>query len=633
VEIDRLPTDEDLDRLQVTTLQYYLHETNPANGLIRDKTDPAAPCSIAAVGLGLATIPVLIERGVISREFAPEIALRRLRFFHNSPHSAEPDSTGYKGFYYHFLDMKNGRRVWECELSTIDSAFLFAGMLICAAYFDADTEEVSDITERKRAEQASQRGELLNRELIEHMREGLAYCKMLFENGLGSDFVYVMVNERFEILTGLKDVTGKRVTEVIPGIRELDPGLFETYARVSKTGVAEKFEMFLNSLEQWYSVSVYSPEKGFFIAIFDVIDERKRMEDALRQSEARLLLAAKSTNMGTFDFDPRTGKLIWSDVSKAYFGLPPDAEVDDATFRKGLHPDDRERVQRMVEQAMRPENYGEYASEFRTIGISDGKERWLSACGRVLFDHQGQPERFVGLMLDISEKKRQEKLAETYHRDIRALAANLLTAQEDERRRVSRDLHDQICQQLGFLAGDMRELVASPLPEDTQRQLEALQARVVKVAEETRHIAYELHTAIIDDLGLVASLRDLCEQFSERNPSIALKFTGEVLPAVVPREAASCLYRVTQEALQNIANHSDAKHVSVALSWQKGSILLSLEDDGAGFDPEVVRGRGGLGLISMQERVRLVKGKLTITAQPGRGAQIAVEIPLPGRNL
>jgi len=146
-KMNRPPAEEDLDRLQVTTLQYYLHETNPANGLIRDKTDPAAPCSIAAVGLGLAAIPVLVERGVISREFAPEIALRRLRFFQNSPHSPEPDSTGYKGFYYHFLDMKSGRRIWECELSTIDSAFLFAGMLTCAAYFDADTEEETEVRE------------------------------------------------------------------------------------------------------------------------------------------------------------------------------------------------------------------------------------------------------------------------------------------------------------------------------------------------------------------------------------------------------------------------------------------------------------------------------------------------------
>ena len=144
-ELSRPPSDEDLDRLQVTTLQYYLHEANPANGLIRDKTEPGAPCSIAVVGFGLATIPVLVERGVISREFAPELVLQKLRFFRDRPHGSESDATGYKGFYYHFLDMKTGRRVWECELSTIDSTFLFAGMLTCAAYFDRDTAEEVEV--------------------------------------------------------------------------------------------------------------------------------------------------------------------------------------------------------------------------------------------------------------------------------------------------------------------------------------------------------------------------------------------------------------------------------------------------------------------------------------------------------
>ena len=143
--LNNLPTDEDLRRLQATTLQYYLHESNPSNGLIRDKTDSAAPCSIAAVGLALSAIPVLVEREVISREFAPEVVLRRLRFFDNSPHGPEPDSSGYKGFYYHFLDMKSGRRVWDCEISTIDSAFLFAGMLACAAYFDGDSKEEAEV--------------------------------------------------------------------------------------------------------------------------------------------------------------------------------------------------------------------------------------------------------------------------------------------------------------------------------------------------------------------------------------------------------------------------------------------------------------------------------------------------------
>lgn len=144
-ELHRLLSDEELDRLQLTTLEYYLHETNPANGLIRDKTDPRAPSSIAAVGLGLATIPLLVERGVISREFAPELVLKRLRFFRDSPQGPQSDATGYRGFYYHFLDISTGRRVWECELSTIDSAFLFAGMLSCAAYFDGDTEEETEV--------------------------------------------------------------------------------------------------------------------------------------------------------------------------------------------------------------------------------------------------------------------------------------------------------------------------------------------------------------------------------------------------------------------------------------------------------------------------------------------------------
>ena len=492
---------------------------------------------------------------------------------------------------------------------------------------------VSDITERKRAEEALHQSELQYRGLFAHMREGLAYCEMIFENGLGSDFIYLTVNERFEILTGLKDVTGKRVSKVIPRIRELDPGLLEIYARVALTGIPEKFEMFINSLGHWYSVSAYCPEKGFFVAIFDSITERKQMEDALRQSEERLRLAVDSTGLGTFDFDPRTGKLFWSDVSKSFFGLPPDTKVDDATFRKGIHPDDRDRVQGIVEEAMRPENHGQYATEYRTIGVNDGKERWISAWGRVLFDRLGQPERFIGVMQDVGEKKRLEKVAEESSKEIRALAASLLTAQEEERRRVSRELHDQICQQLASLAIDIGGLVANPPPpEQTRIRLKALQARVVKASEETRHIAYQLHPSVLDDLGLVASLRGLCKAFSERE-GIAAEFDSGVPSVSIPREIVSCLYRVAQESLRNIAKHSGAKHVSVALSLQKGSVLLSIEDDGAGFDLEAVKGRGGLGLISMEERARLVDGNLSIATRPGHGARIAVQVPLPDGSL
>ena len=492
---------------------------------------------------------------------------------------------------------------------------------------------VSDITERKRAEEALRQSESQYRGLFEHMREGLAYCKMIFENGVGSDFIFLTVNDRFEILTGLKDVAGKRVSEVIPRIRELDPGVFEIYTRVALTGIPEKFEMFINSLGQWYSVSAYSPEKGFFVAIFDVIDERKRMEDALRENEERLRLAVDSTGLGTFDFDPRAGKLIWSEISKSYFGLPPDAEVDDATFQRGIHPNDRNRVQRIVEEALRPESRGQYSAEYRTIGINDGKERWISAWGRVLFDRLGQPERFIGVMLDITEKKRLENVAEASRNEIRALAASLLTAQEDERRRLSRELHDQICQQLAALAIDIGRLAADPPPpEDAHPRLKGLQARVVKASEETRHIAYGLHPSVLEDLGLVASLQALCKEFSDRE-GIPMEFTSGALPASMPREVASCIYRVSQECLQNIAKHSNAEHVSAALALQKGSMLLSIEDDGAGFDVEVVKGRGGLGFVGMEERARLVHGTLSIEAQPGHGVRISLTVPLAAGNL
>src|SRR3954453_14074082 len=144
-DLYRLPFDEVLSLLQLSTVLYYLHETNPDNGLARDKTDPTAPVSIAAVGMALATIPVVVERGVILREFAARITRRRLRYLLECPQGPEPDAAGYKGFFYHFLDIETGRRVWQCELSTIDSAFLFAGALTVATYFDRDTAAEAEV--------------------------------------------------------------------------------------------------------------------------------------------------------------------------------------------------------------------------------------------------------------------------------------------------------------------------------------------------------------------------------------------------------------------------------------------------------------------------------------------------------
>jgi len=136
-----LSDDGQLEKLQRETFGYFLHEANPINGLIVDKTAVGWPASIAATGLGLATYPVAVERGFMSRAAAIERTLATLRFFWNGHQGPEADATGYRGFFYHFLDMQTGRRAWKCELSTIDSVFLLAGALATGVYFDGNNAD------------------------------------------------------------------------------------------------------------------------------------------------------------------------------------------------------------------------------------------------------------------------------------------------------------------------------------------------------------------------------------------------------------------------------------------------------------------------------------------------------------
>ncbi len=146
---------EVLDKLQRDTFAYFKNETNLTNGMVPDNTRKGAHASIAAIGLGLATYPVAVERSFISREEGVERVLTTLRFFWNSKQGKESDATGYKGFYYHFLHMDTGTRAWECELSTVDSTFLIAGALACATYFDRETEPELEI--RKLADELYRR--------------------------------------------------------------------------------------------------------------------------------------------------------------------------------------------------------------------------------------------------------------------------------------------------------------------------------------------------------------------------------------------------------------------------------------------------------------------------------------------
>jgi signal transduction histidine kinase len=237
--------------------------------------------------------------------------------------------------------------------------------------------------------------------------------------------------------------------------------------------------------------------------------------------------------------------------------------------------------------------------------------------------------RITGATQDITERKQLERIAEANRKEVQALAASLMTAQEDERRRVSLELHDGMCQELGLLAMEIGNIAAHlPSPEDLPSQLRALQGSVVRASVEARNIAYQLRPPGLDELGLPFVLQDLCNQLAERAPGMALEFTSCALPESVPLEVTSCVYRVAQESLYNTVRHSRAKNASVILTWRQGAIELTIADDGDGFDSQSVQGKGGLGLIGMEERARLVNGKLTIMSQPGSGTRIALDVPL-----
>ena len=226
-------------------------------------------------------------------------------------------------------------------------------------------------------------------------------------------------------------------------------------------------------------------------------------------------------------------------------------------------------------------------------------------------------------------RKEAQQISETSRQRISALAASLLRAQEKERRRISRELHDTLCQQLASLAFDVGDLAAQTSPSDVARShLRNIQARVVRMSEEVRHIAYQLHPSELDDLGLSAALQALCDEVSKRH-RITIKVASNDVSKQLPLELASCLYRVCQEGLNNMAKHSKAKRASVTFIEEHGSVALSIKDDGVGFRVEAVEGKGGLGIIGMKERARIVNGNLSIQTEPGKGTTIELVVPLP----
>jgi len=233
------------------------------------------------------------------------------------------------------------------------------------------------------------------------------------------------------------------------------------------------------------------------------------------------------------------------------------------------------------------------------------------------------------LVSEVSKRIDTEQSLEANRRDLRLLASQLLRLQEEERRRISRDLHDDINQRLALLSIDI-EMLEQQLPDAsdrTVRTVRTIQDRIVELSDNVRRLAYQFHPSILDDLGLSIALRRLVDDFQTRT-GIEARFIGKDIPKHVAKDVVTSLYRVAQEGLANISRHARAKNVRVELQRVRDGLQLMMSDDGVGFDMNRHDGqRGSLGLLSMRERVSLVAGTLSIQSTPGEGTQICAWVP------
>lgn len=272
--------------------------------------------------------------------------------------------------------------------------------------------------------------------------------------------------------------------------------------------------------------------------------------------------------------------------------------------------------------------------------IEGGKVVGVLSLGMVLEDSRW-PEDLVPRLLLLADifasvlsRQRAAQAADENARDIRDLAGRLMTAEEDERRRIARELHDGVNQDVAALAIALTRLedgLAEATPADRRREVARLQMRTIELAEAIRHLSHELHPGILEYTGLAAAMRSHCREFEREQGLTVTCEAGDDL-GTVPGDVALCLYRVTQEALTNAARHAKASHIRVAVTRDGAEVVLTIRDDGIGFDLAEVRGRMGLGLLSLGERVRLVGGRLAIETEPWRGTRIRVAVPLDQRD-
>jgi PAS domain S-box-containing protein len=355
------------------------------------------------------------------------------------------------------------------------------------------------------------------------------------------------------------------------------------------------------------------------------ITGRKQAQEELRESEERFRLVADTAP--ALIWMSGTDKLCtffnkgWLDFT----GRSIDLELGNG-WAEGVHPEDFQKCIGTYTQAF--DRREEFRIEYR-LRRHDGEYRWLIDIGVPRFDKERSFRGYIGIGVDMTERKQAEEA-------LSGVSRKLIGAHEEERTRIARDLHDDINQRLALLAvglEQVEQLERSPskLPGEVSTRIHELSESITEIGIDIQAISHRLHSSKLEYLGIVTAARSFCKEFAEQQ-KVEVFFAHEDIPHTLPLEISLSLFRVLQEALQNAVKHSGVMHFEVALRHASDSIDLTVHDSGRGFDVKEAIQAKGLGLISMEERLKLVHGQLFIESQPKHGTTIHAHVPLSARS-